>query len=132
MAFAVYEASRRRLTLANAGLPYPYLLRDDRIETIEVSGLPMGLAQSGGPYDETTLSLRPGDTIVFCSDGVADCLNETGHRFGSSRVEEVLAGARTRSAQHIADELIRATDRHANTSDVTDDRTVVVIKVAGT
>ncbi len=132
MAFAVYEASRRRLTLANSGLPYPFLLRDDRIETIEVSGLPMGLAQSGGPYDETTLSLRPGDTIVFCSDGVADCLDETGHRFGSSRVQEVLAGARPRSAQHIADELIRATDRHANTSDVTDDRTVVVIQVAGT
>ena len=49
-----------------------------------------------------------------------------------SRVEEVLAGACPRSAQHIADELIRATDRHANTSDVTDDRTVVVIKVVGT
>ncbi len=132
MAFALYEASQRRLTLANSGLPYPFLLRDDRIETFEVSGLPMGLAQSCGPYDETTLSLRPGDTIVFCSDGVGDCLNQTGHRFGSSRVKDVLAGARPRSAQHIADELIRATDRHANTSDVTDDRTVVVIKVAGT
>ncbi len=132
MAFAVYEAGQRRLTLANSGLPYPFLLRDDRIETIEVNGLPMGLTQSCDPYDETTLSLRPGDTIVFCSDGVGDCFNETEDRFGSSRVEEVLAGARSRSAQHIADELIRATDRHANTSDVTDDRTVVVIRVTGT
>ncbi len=131
MVFAVYEASQRRLILANSGFPYPFLLRDDRIETIKVSGLPMGLTEPGSPYEETTLSLRPGDTIVFCSDGVGDCLNETGHRFGSSRLKEVLAGARPRSAQYMADELIRATDRHANTSDVTDDRTVVVIKVTG-
>ena len=131
MVFAIYETRNRRLTLANSGLPYPFLVRDDRIETIKVRGLPMGLSLAEGPYDETMLSLRPGDTIVFCSDGLGDCLSETEGRFGWGRVEEVLAKARPRPAQHIADELIRATDEHAHTSQVIDDRTVVVIKVAG-
>ncbi len=129
MIFAIYEARTRRLILANSGIPYPFLMRDGRIETIEVRGLPMGLPLANGPYDETVLSLRPGDTMVFCSDGVADCFNETGRRFGWGRVQEVLAQARTRSAQHIADELIRATDEYANNPHLTDDRTVVVIKV---
>ncbi len=130
MVFAVYETRSRRLTLANSGLPYPFLLRDDRIEAIKVQGFPMGLPVANGPYDEVALSLRPGDTIVFCSDGVADCMDETGRRFGSDRVEQVLTRARRRSAQHIADELIRATNAHANNPHVTDDRTIVVLKVA--
>ena len=131
MVFAVYEARERQLTLANSGLPYPLLARDEGIDVIEVRGFPMGLPVPNGTYDETTLTLRSGDTIVFCSDGVGDCLDEGGTRFGWPRVKEILAQTRSRSAQHIADELIRATDKYANNPHVTDDRTIVVIKVAG-
>src|SRR6202162_303837 len=43
MAFAVYDAGERRLTLANAGAPYPILLRDGNVQQVRVAGVPLGL-----------------------------------------------------------------------------------------
>lgn len=43
MAFAVYDAETRLLTLANSGLPYPYLVRGRTVSRIEVAGVPLGL-----------------------------------------------------------------------------------------
>src|SRR5260221_6652861 len=43
MAFAVYDAGERRLTLANAGAPYPVLVRDGEVQQIRVAGVPLGL-----------------------------------------------------------------------------------------
>ena len=130
MIFAIYDATRRTLTLANSGLPYPFLVRGDRVETIEVKGLPLGLPMEPSRYDEVVLPLRPGDTVVLCSDGVGDCQDTDGHGFGRDRIESVLVETRYRSAREIADGLVRATDRHANNPQASDDRTVVVVKVA--
>src|SRR5262249_13031524 len=43
MAFGVYDASERRLTLANAGAPYPILVRDGAVQEIRLAGVPLGL-----------------------------------------------------------------------------------------
>jgi sigma-B regulation protein RsbU (phosphoserine phosphatase) len=130
MIFGIYDPTRRTLTLANSGLPYPFLVRGNRVETIEIRGLPLGLPVEPDRYDEVVLPLRPGDTVVLCSDGLEDCQDTDGRGFGRDRVESVLMETRHRSAREIADGLIRATDRHANNQQASDDRTVVVVKVA--
>ncbi len=43
MAFAVYDAPTRRLTLSNAGGPYPLVVRNGRVEVIRLEGVPLGL-----------------------------------------------------------------------------------------
>ena len=44
VAFAVFDFPQRRMVLANSGLPYPLVYRaaEDRVETIELAGLPLG------------------------------------------------------------------------------------------
>jgi len=71
MAFAVYDAGERRLTLANAGAPYPILVRDGEVQQIRVGGIPLGLFPDT-EYDEVTIELRSGDTVLFASDGILE------------------------------------------------------------
>src|SRR5436309_9178318 len=69
MLFAIYDASTRRLTLSNAGGPYPLLVRDGHVISIRLEGVPLGLLP-GTQYDESTIDLQPGDVILFASDGI--------------------------------------------------------------
>ena len=81
MLFAVYDAAHRRLTLANAGGPYPLLYRDAQVRSVRLEGVPLGLL-SGTQYDETSLDLMPGDIVVFASDGILESANAADEEFG--------------------------------------------------
>jgi serine phosphatase RsbU (regulator of sigma subunit) len=129
MVFAVYDASERSLTLANAGFPRPQLLRDGRVEEVPVQGLPLGILPEPR-YEQRTLDLREGDVIVFASDGLQECVDRNGEEFGSERLETLLVRLASSSAKEIADGLLDATTRHAGAgSEPQDDRTVVVLKL---
>src|SRR5258707_808709 len=50
MLFATYDAPSRSLTLANAGGPYPLLVRKGQVQAIRLEGVPLRLI-SGTPND---------------------------------------------------------------------------------
>ncbi|MFQ5349335.1 MAG: SpoIIE family protein phosphatase [Thermoanaerobaculia bacterium] len=128
MALAVLDGSSRRLRVANAGVPQPYLLRDGEVTNVDVSGLPLG-GMEGSRHPQQELVLAPGDVVVFCSDGLDDCLNDRGETFGAACLPDDLRRAASDTAQEIADALIGACDQFAGAQrEVEDDRTVVVVK----
>ena len=60
------------LSLVNAGHVAPYLSRDGRVTPVELpAALPMGLF-ADETYDEHELPLRPGDRLVFVTDGMLE------------------------------------------------------------
>ncbi len=130
LGFGVYDSHRRQLTLANSGLPFPYLLRGRTLQRIEVGGVPLGLL-SGRQYDEVTIDLHEGDAVVLISDGVEDSLNSSEEEFGRERLEGTLQRLASGSAREIARGLLAATHMHAEQAETYDDRTVLVLKVAG-
>ena len=130
MAFAVYDAGQRRLTLANSGAPYPILLRNGKIEEIHTSGIPLGLFLETN-YDVTTLDLQPGDAVILASDGITEAQNADEAAFGMEGLEEVLRKLSPKSsAQEITTAILEATDRFIGPLVAPhDDRTLVVLKV---
>jgi len=130
MLFAVYDASTRRLTLSNAGGPYPLLVRDGHVISIRLEGVPLGLLPDT-QYDESSLDLRPGDVIIFASDGILESENAAEEEFGLQRLSALLSGISPEdSARAIADRILAETDNHSG-ADVAphDDRTLVVLRV---
>jgi len=126
--FAVYDSKTRQLHLANAGLPYPLLLRRGEVREIEVSGLPLGtLAMEKRPRSELTLSLEPGDLLLFASDGLEESRDPSGEVFGVERLARLMAEHADSSAQTIASELVAAADRFG--AGASDDRTALVLKL---
>jgi phosphoserine phosphatase RsbU/P len=130
MAFAVYDAGERRLTLANAGSPYPILLRDGQVQQICVAGVPLGLF-ADSKYDEITVELRPGDIVVFASDGILESENSEQQEFGLARFTSVLEGISPQlSASEICDLVLNATDAYSGGGFTpSDDRTLLVLRL---
>jgi serine phosphatase RsbU (regulator of sigma subunit)/SAM-dependent methyltransferase len=128
MSLAVIDGGSRRLRVANAGVPQPYLLHDGEVTNIDVSGLPLGGMETSR-HEQQEVQLEPGDVVVFCSDGLDDCLNEDGETFGSVCLPDDLRRAADGSAAQIAASLIDACGGFAGaTGPIDDDRTVVVVK----
>jgi sigma-B regulation protein RsbU (phosphoserine phosphatase) len=130
MAFAVYDAGSRRLILANSGPPYPLLVRDGQVREILVAGIPLGLFPDT-EYDETTLDLRPGDVVLFASDGILESENAEEQEFGVKRLTALLQTISTQlSANAICDLILNATDEFSGGGFTPhDDRTLLVLRV---
>jgi sigma-B regulation protein RsbU (phosphoserine phosphatase) len=130
LAFGVYDARARTLTLANAGFPRPLVVRGGRFEPVRVEGVPVGLLPDVR-YEEKTLALEPGDAVVFASDGILESTDKNDDDFGQERLAAVVAELAARgNAQEIADGILRAADAHSSANGgASDDRTVLVLRV---
>src|SRR6266481_318828 len=130
MLFAVYDASTRKLTLANAGGPYPLLVRNGQVRAIHLEGVPLGLIPDT-QYDETTIDLEPGDVVLFASDGILESENTVQEEFGPERLRALLSAiSRRDSARDISERILAATDGHSGAGTAPhDDRTLVVLRV---
>jgi sigma-B regulation protein RsbU (phosphoserine phosphatase) len=128
--FAVYDAAKRTLTFANAGGPYPLLVRNKKVQELRVEGVPLGLL-SGVQYDDITVDLLEGDVVIFASDGILESANENDQEFGHARLSAFLAGLTPQdTAREIGDRLLAATDNHAGFGIAPhDDRTLVVLRI---
>ncbi len=130
MGFGIFDATRKTLTWANAGITYPLLVRDGKVTEIQVEGVPLGLL-SNSEYEDRTVQLEPGDFVVFTSDGITEAQDTRSEEFSQRRMKALLANSGGRTAQHVADDLMEASRAFAagTPTELRDDRTVVVIKV---
>jgi len=128
--FAVYDAPARRLTVSNAGSPYPFLVRNGVTRELRVDGTPLGLF-AGTVYDDASVDLFPGDVVLFASDGILESQNAQEEEFGAARLQAVLSEiAPGHSASDISEKILTATDSHAGAGvPPYDDRTLVVLRV---
>jgi sigma-B regulation protein RsbU (phosphoserine phosphatase) len=128
--FAVFDAGTRRLTVGNAGGPYPLLVRDGAVQSIRVSGIPLGLFPDT-QYEEAVLDLVPGDLLLFASDGIMEASNAELEEFGFDRLSSVLSALTPRqNADEIANAILSATDDYSGVGTAPfDDRTLLVLRV---
>jgi sigma-B regulation protein RsbU (phosphoserine phosphatase) len=74
-----------KLTYCNAGHNPPILVGRNGVRRLETGGLILGLFPHA-TYEEETLQLEDGDTLVVFSDGVTEALNAGGDEFGEDRL----------------------------------------------
>ncbi len=113
--------------ISNAGHPYPMLLAGEEIRELEMPGLPLGM---GPPrrYQDHPLTLPPGATLVFCSDGLFEASDGGGRVYGFDRLRQVLRDIRYMPADRILDALFADWRHHLRAARSMDDTTVVVLK----
>jgi sigma-B regulation protein RsbU (phosphoserine phosphatase) len=128
MLFAVWNDEKQTLQIANAGAVQPLFCRAGQVETVEAEGFPLGMFKDVS-YEEFTLSTRPGDAIVFFSDGIVDAVNENEEMFGSERLIALVTSQLTNSAQGMVDAIYQELSAFQGGVERFDDETVVVLKV---
>lgn len=126
--FATWRKPLYKLRVASAGQTQPFLLKDGHCEQLKLVGFPLGIFDDV-TYEEWTLHLSAGDILVFHSDGLSEAGDPEGNFFGLRRIASLIEQHAASSAAELADALLAAVQDFTRGGPVTDDRTVVVMKV---
>jgi sigma-B regulation protein RsbU (phosphoserine phosphatase) len=127
MIYATWDERERVFRIANAGLPYPLCVQNEKIFALQVAGLPLGLFESA-EYEEHTVTCEPGDLVVFYTDGITETMNSQGEDFGSERLERVIATNSLQPAEQVISSIFLAAGFHAGNLDPVDDQTVIAVR----
>jgi phosphoserine phosphatase RsbU/P len=128
MVYAVWNDEDQTLEISNAGAVQPLICRNGEVETIHAEGFPLGLFPDVS-YEQFTLSTRPGDSVIFFSDGLADAQNPAGEMFGTEQLTELVQQHASLSAGELADLIMAAISEFQNGAEHFDDETLIVLRV---
>ena len=126
--FATWQKGRQKLRVANAGQSQPLLYKGGRCDRIELAGFPLGIFEEV-QYDEWGVTLDVGDILVFHSDGIAETANSEGQFFGTTRLRRLIEQHHEITSAELADLILREVDWFAQSAPLSDDRTLVILKV---
>src|SRR5690606_20222303 len=122
------------LTFARAG-HNPVILRrspDRTASFVQPPGLALGLT-SRVIFDETireeTVALRPGDTLVFYTDGFSEAMDSAKRLYTDERLADTVAAHPDDSAADLLQALVDDVVRHAGPVDQHDDMTMLVVRI---
>lgn len=128
LTFAVWEPPTKSISLANAGMPLPILVRKGMCRAIRAEGVPLGLLEHT-EYQPVTANLEQGDLLVFFSDGITEANNPQQEEFTSRRLENILRQNAHRPPQEIVDQVLQEVRDFEAGRPQRDDQTLVVLKV---
>jgi sigma-B regulation protein RsbU (phosphoserine phosphatase) len=126
--FGEYEPATRHLAYVNAGHNPPILRRaNGATEKLEVGGLPLGI-DTGTVYDSAALDLKPGDALIFYTDGVIEAFDESGKEFGEPRWIEAIRALPEWNATESLQFLMKRVDEFVGFTRQSDDITCLVFR----
>lgn len=125
--YAVLTPPAREIRLASAGHPLPLRHNDAGIREIEVYGLPLGL-EPDAAFDEVTVLLNPGDTLLLYTDGVIEAMNSSRRMFGLERLTAFMEREGHSTAETLAEQAWLEARAFSGQAGQDDDITVMVLK----
>ena len=87
--FALLDPASGHLWYANAGHEPPYRQHEENAAELWATGMPLGMLP-GTRYDEYEITLAPGDSLLFYSDGLVEAHNPANEMFGFPRLQSIL------------------------------------------
>ena len=126
--FATWRKPTRKLRVANAGQTQPLLYRNGHCEQLKLVGFPLGIYDDV-TYEEWVMNLDPGDILVFHSDGLSEATDPDGNFFGITRIASLIEQNAAHNSDQLADCLLAEVQEFTRGTAITDDRTLVVMKV---
>jgi len=128
---ATFERAGKAMRFANAGQSMPIRRRGGELKLLTGTGdrFPLGVLEQPR-YADCNVDLRPGDLLVFTSDGATDARRADGTFFDQAGVEQVIRTLPQEiPARAMVQRIIDAVQEVHGDRQAHDDLTVVVVKV---
>ncbi len=139
--YAVFDLQQHTMTVSNAGMIAPLLIHIGKAaanqsqdtarptcQLIDVGGLPIG-ALPDAVYHDITVTLEPGDIILFVSDGVVEARSPSGDLFGFERLEQLITSAtNVHVLVHLVALIQEQVQAFMGTAEQHDDITIVAVR----
>jgi len=129
--YGVFDPARRTLTYSSAGHNPPRLKRcgQSAVQPFEeVGGPPLGLLDDL-EYEQTTLTLLPGDNLAFYTDGITEAMDARNAQFGVDRLDLVLGRCGLDPAEIIS-AVVKSVEDFTGGQPPVDDQTLLVARVS--
>ena len=127
--YAIYNTKTGLVSYSNAGHNPPHLLRQDGT----VSELPLSKDTIVGVFDdqkyqEKTLQLEQGDTLVMFTDGVTEAADAEFKEFGVERLDNILRQQANATCQQTVEAIKAGIKEFVGNAEQSDDITMLVVK----
>lgn len=127
--YAILDPVTGDLRYANAGHELPYCAQAGTVVELHARGMPLGLMPAMR-YEEQAMTLAPGATVLFYTDGIDEAHNHQGEMFGYERLRSLL-GASSGSPDLTARVLTALMDFTQPNWEQEDDITLVLLQRSG-
>jgi serine phosphatase RsbU (regulator of sigma subunit) len=130
MAMTVAKFDNHRLTLSAAGMPFTLVHRaaTGNTEKVILKAVPLG-SFPDFEYQQKILKLRPGDTVLFVSDGLHETFNTQAEMLGEGRVIKLFTEIAHKRPDKIVAHLSKAAKSWADGRTQHDDITILAMKM---
>jgi sigma-B regulation protein RsbU (phosphoserine phosphatase) len=115
------------LSYINAGHPPPLVVRGMELLPLDEGGMVVGMF-SDVEYPVSRFAMRPGDMLIFYTDGVIEAENEKDEGYSLARLGAAAIARRNLSAAAIQAALIEDIEKFCCRSDFADDITLMIVK----
>ena len=127
---AVFDPGTGKLVIANGGHCRPVLLRDGEAPAWAVDKLGTALGfEPDLEFERTELTLKPGDSIIFYTDGVNEAFNTLDECYGDDRLLADSAALAGKDPEAITAGLFEKVRAHAGTAPQSDDIAILTLNV---
>ena len=131
VAAAILWIAPTGILLANAGLPYPWILRSSEPKSyaVPLTGVPLGLLKGRGreDFDVRGLDLAHGDILLLASDGLGDVTSRDDEYFMDSEMPKVLSELQGRNGSQVIGALLDRATQFSKGRPFPDDVTLLSI-----
>ena len=128
MLYAIFNPTTRTFTYSSGGHDAPLLVRSDGTSTLLplTNGIALGILPDF-EYQQASVQLSPGDTIVLYTDGVTEAMNMDGLQLGINRVRSVFTDSPPTDAEDAGLEVVKAVVDFAQDAPQFDDITCLTL-----
>ena len=127
--YAVFDPSNGLLNYANGGHNPPIIVHPDGTSTLlpATGGIALGVAPKF-QYEEGTVILDPGDTLVLYTDGVTEAMNAEGEEFSLDRLRDLFTNVPPRNPKETNEAIFEAVRVFAGDTPQSDDITCLACR----
>jgi hypothetical protein len=129
--WSYFEPESETLRYINAGHCAPLLFKQNgEARHLNDGGPVLGLL-ADAQFHQSSVRFEPGDTLVLYSDGIVEAADANDEQFGEERLQELVGECITQSPAEIRGRILAAVNRFTGNAELSDDRTLVVVRYEG-
>jgi sigma-B regulation protein RsbU (phosphoserine phosphatase) len=130
--YGQYDPASGRFDYVNAGHNPPMLFRSHlgawEVIRLEIGGTVIGLIETF-PYQQGSVTILPGDTLVAFTDGISEAMNKADDEWGEEALTQSVERCNGLPAKEVLDHIFQDCDSFVAGAKQHDDMTLVVLRV---
>ncbi|MFA6597470.1 MAG: PP2C family protein-serine/threonine phosphatase [Ignavibacteriaceae bacterium] len=124
---ALLEPESGIIEYLNAGHNPIFYADNGKLVKLDKGGLAFGMLDFSFPYESTRIQLKPGEKILFYTDGITEAMNHDDEEYTDQRLEYFFLSENSVSAETFIENLLADIKAHTKNTPQSDDITALYL-----